>query len=98
MVQGQQLEKSNSCDFNGIVANTSGYLKASFEFSKEWDGCKKVAVFYKLDEQFAVPIINKMCEIPKEALTWDSFKVSVVGANENCRITTNKVVVEQERA
>lgn len=95
-VTGQKISKDKSCDFSGIIKGTSGYLYASFIFSKEWKGCKVAASFYCLNKEYAVPVINSQCEIPKEALAWDSFEVKLTGAKENFKITTNKEKVTQE--
>lgn len=94
-VDKQKISKSYGCDFSGIVKGTSGYLKASFSFSDEWDGCKKAASFWRLGKEYPVLIINGQCEIPEEALTWDNFQVSVTGMRDNFVITTNKITVEQ---
>lgn len=94
-IEKQRISKSYGCDFSGIVKGTSGYLIASFSFSEEWDGCKKAASFWRLGKEYPALIINGQCEIPKEALTWDNFQVSVTGVCDNFVITTNKITVEQ---
>lgn len=97
-VKNQMIEKDSSCDFCGIVSGTSGYLYASFDFSKEWDGLVKVAEFrrYETSQCFPEMVINGMCEIPKEVLDGKRWCVDVVGKNEDTRITTNKCYVNQE--
>lgn len=94
-VEKQKISKSYGCDFSGIARGTSGYLKAAFSFSDEWNGCKKAASFWKLGKEYPALIINGQCEIPEEALTWGNFQVSVTGVRDNFVITTNKVTVEQ---
>ena len=66
---GQALTRAPSCDFTGIVAGSCGYLRARFQFSREWSGCKKVAVFSSKGQEYPVPLEFNMCEIPAEALT-----------------------------
>lgn len=95
-VYNQRITKSDRCDFSGIAKGTSGYLKAIFTFSDEWNGCKKAASFWRLGKEYPALIINGQCEIPPEALTWNNFQVSVTGIRDNFVITTNKVIVRQE--
>lgn len=97
VVDKQQINKNTSCDFTNIVAGTKGYLKAAFSFSKEWDGCRKVAVFESKGNKYAVAIQNGECEIPSDALTDYYLWVYVVGEKDGYRITSNKVCIEQER-
>lgn len=94
-VIGQKISKDKLCDFSKIVKGTSGYLYANFSFSKEWKGCKVAASFYCLNKEYAVPVINSQCEIPKEALIWNNFEVKLTGIKENFKITTNKEKVVQ---
>lgn len=96
-VETQQINKAPGCDFTGIVSGTEGYLLAQFDFTSEWNGCKKAAAFYSLGKEYGAAIVNGVCEIPAEALLWTEFEVSVVGIKEGYRITTNKCKVTQER-
>lgn len=96
IVDGQSIKKDPSCDFKGLVPWTKGYLEAKFQFSDEWKGCKKAAVFTALGQEHAVPVINGKCEIPEKALTWRVFSVKVAGIRDGYRITTNKVEVLQD--
>lgn len=94
----QTIGKAAGCDFDRIVAGTSNYLKARFEFDETWSGCRKAAIFSFLDEEYPAPIINNACMIPSEALAYGYFDVQVVGQKENgFRIITNKERVLQER-
>lgn len=95
IISGQSIKASPDCDFKGIVKGTKGYLEAEFVFDKEWDGCKKAAVFTRLGKDYPTPIIKDKCEIPSDALTWNNFFVQVVGEREGYRITTNKAEVKQ---
>ena len=96
IVSGQQIRKDPSCDFEGLVPGTKGYLEAQFLFLEEWKGCKKAAVFSSLGLEYPVPIINGKCEIPEKALTRRMFSVKAVGTRDGYRITTNKVEVSQD--
>lgn len=95
-VNGQKIEKDPACDFSGLVAGTEGYLKAKFTFSEEWNGCILVASFWKGGTEHAARIVNNECDIPSEALTGATFKVSAVGKRRGLLIKTNKVIVVQE--
>lgn len=97
-VKKQRITKKRTCDFNGLVAGSVGYLKAKFHFSKEWRQCiAKFASFWVDEQEYAVKLDKEnCCEIPAEALVKDKFKVSVVGVNPPFQIGTNKSTVKQE--
>ena len=95
-VNAQKIVRDPECDFTGIVAGTKGYLKAKFIFTEEWNGCILVASFWKGSEEHAVRIVNNECDIPPEALTGATFKVSVTGKRRDFLIKTNRVLVVQE--
>lgn len=92
----QKLLLDESCDFSGLVKGTKGYLRAEFQFSKEYVGCGKIAVFDKFGEEYPVKLWNNSCMIPEEALTWNTFKVRIVGVKPGYRICTNYVEVRQD--
>ena len=97
VVDGQSIKKDPSCDFSGLVSGSVGYLKAKFQFSSEWHGCKKAASFWLGDEEHAKMLDSlDSCFIPEAALVTDQFKVSVIGVRPGYRITTNKTRVRQE--
>lgn len=96
IVNAQTIAKDPTCDFSKIVAGSKGYLKAQFTFSKEWQDCILAASFWRGDKEYAVLINNNECDIPSEALTGATFKVSVTGKKGDYRIPTNKVSVRQE--
>lgn len=97
LVNGQKIECDPSCDFSGIVKGTSGYLKALFSFSPEWNGCKVAASFWRMEKEYPVLLKNGICEIPAEALTWNYFDVSVTGIKNdgNYVITSGKITIPQ---
>ena len=88
---GQTLRRAPACDFSGIVAGSKGYLSARFHFSKEWTGCKKVAVFICKGKEHPVGLKDNMCEIPAEVLVGGPVQVYVLGARGACRIPTDPV-------
>lgn len=97
IVNNQRIYQDPKCDFSGLVKGTTGYLKALFIFSQEWNGCKIAASFWRMEKEYPVILKNNQCEIPKEALTWDYFSVSATGVKDNGKyiITTGKTKVSQ---
>ena len=98
IVNGQNITLDPDCDISSLVPGTSGYVQAEFTFSKEWDGCAKVAAFYSnLGREFEPRILKdgKVCDIPAEALKKSIFKVKVLGQKSDYTICTNKVTIYQ---
>jgi hypothetical protein len=98
IVNGQNIVLDPNCENANLVPGTSGYIQAEFSFSKEWDGCAKVAAFYSnLGREFAPRILKdgKVCEIPVEALKKSIFKVKVLGQKADYSICTNKITIYQ---
>ena len=62
-VSGQELIRAPGCDFSNIIAGTSGYLQAAFEFGADWDGTVRVAAFYPYpqSEEVAALITDGAC-------------------------------------
>ncbi len=94
-VTGQKLQPDKNCDFTGIVAGSKGYLSARFNFSKDWIGCKKVAVFIGANGECPVGLINNTCEIPAEALTSGAVRVYVIGRRPGFEISTDRTMFTQ---
>lgn len=94
-MSGQTLAQAPRCDFTGIVAGSRGYLRACFHFSKEWAGCKKVAVFSCNGKEHPAPLEYNMCEIPAEALTGSAVQVYVIGRRPGYQIATNVAAFPQ---
>lgn len=98
IADGQKLVKKDSCNFDGIVSGTKGYLKAKFDVSSDWKGCGIVAIFSSLKAgEMGVIVDSGECIIPAEVLTGSEWSIRLVGIKEEYRITTNKCIVEQER-
>lgn len=96
-VNAQTISKDPECDFSNLVSGTSGYLKAKFKFSEEWDNCIKIARFFRGNNEYATCLdCNNECDIPEEALVGATFRVSVLGQNNNYRINSNSLSVRQE--
>lgn len=97
IANSQKLTKKDSCNFDGIVSGTKGYLKAKFDVSSDWKGCGIVAIFSSLKAGEMGVIVDRECIIPSEVLTGSEWGVRLVGIKEEYCITTNKCIVEQER-
>lgn len=98
IVNKQDIKEDPNCDFTGLVPGTEGYLQAEFSFSKEWDGCTKVAGFYsRMGKEYPPQVLEdgKTCMIPAKALKGQVFGVRVVGKKDGLRMITNKVLVLQ---
>lgn len=96
IADGQTLKKDPRCDFAGIVAGSRGYLRACFSFSKDWSGCKKVAVFSCNGKNYPAPLDYNMCEIPAGALTGTAVQVYLVGRRPGFEITTSATAFPQQ--
>lgn len=96
-VKGQRLSATGN--HSGLIAGTKGYLKAQFEFDDEWNGCEKVAQFFKEDDEHATRLdTNDSCEIPPEVLTDQSFEIAVEGRRKDgFRIISNSIKERQLR-
>lgn len=96
IADGQRLSRDPLCDFTGIAAGSRGYLQARFRFSREWSGCKKVAVFLCRGTEYPVGLKDNQCIIPWEALeSARAVQVYVVGRREGYQITTNMTAFPQ---
>lgn len=95
-VEGQRLRQDPACDFSDIVSNSRGYLRARFQFSADWTGCKKVAIFTGESCEEMRPLVGDCCDIPDCVLTGTTVQVSVVGQRGGLRIPTNTIEFRQK--
>lgn len=100
IVDDQIITQDPSCDFENLVPGTEQYIKAVFSFSKEWDGCVKVAQFKSImGTEFPPKVLEDgvSCVIPAEALSRKRFQLSVLGKDQHGKkLTTSKVTVTQK--
>jgi hypothetical protein len=99
IVEEQIIKRDPSCNFDNLVPGTEGYLQAEFSFTKEWNGCIKVASFYSaMGVEYPAQILKdgKTCIIPAEALSKRTFKVQVTGKCKDYKLVTGKVEVIQD--
>ena len=75
-----------------VVADSRDYLKASFQFSEEWQG-DITAIFGFCGEFYSVLLKDGGCDVPWEVIKTPAFTVSVVCGD---RITANMASVEVE--
>ena len=97
-VNNQLITKDPNCDFDGLVPGTEEYVRAEFIFSSEWNEYTKVVSFESIMGAEYEPQLlkdGKTCMIPAEALARRSFKLRVMGKKDKSRLTTNKIIVEQ---
>lgn len=98
-VDKQRLLKDKNCDFSRIVSGSVGYLKAKFQFSSEWDGCKKAASFWVGNQEIDAALLdsNNECFISALVTGERKFKISVTGTRpDGYSITTSKYTITQE--
>lgn len=99
IVEGQTIRQDPDCDFTNLIPGSSGYLRAKFKFSNEWDKTTRVVAFYSnLGREYLPQVLaNDMsCVIPPEALRKSVFKVQVIGRKNELMLRTNRVVVHQK--
>lgn len=100
IVDKQKIQQDPSCDFTEIVRDTKDYLKATFQFSDDWDGFVKVAEFYALQpaaKVIPVPIKNNGCNVPNDVTNTPGWKVRIIGKKQTTKLTTRICRVIQER-
>lgn len=65
-----------------LVTESKNYVRAIFEFSNDWDGITKTAIFKKGENVYHVILEDDACMVPWEVLATDgSFIVSVFGGD-----------------
>lgn len=81
------------CDEAPFLATESkNYLKCEFEFSTDWEGCIKTAIFRGVTGvPYCIEIEDDACTVPHEVLRGNVFLISVFGILDDKRITTNTV-------
>ena len=87
-VDGQVIKRT---DRETIVANSSDYLTAEFNFSNEWKSLGKTAIFTTTSGSISILLDenNQITEDKHLNLTVGTWVVSVLGVLETKRIITN---------
>lgn len=97
-VKEQSIYPNSPSDIGGLVAGTSGYIRAKFLFSDDWKGCIKVVGFKSLDgKEFDPQSLDRenSCFIPSEALEYHEFEIQVFGRHRDYTITTRPIKIKQ---
>lgn len=98
-VDGQTIYPNSLSEISGLVAGTSGYIKAKFLFSDDWNGCAKVVAFNSVEgEEFEPKALDSenSCYITEEALKYHEFEMRVIGKkNGGYTITTRPIRIKQ---
>lgn len=69
---------------SSAVSGSVNYYKCSFDFSPEWDGLLKFAVFMAEEQVYTVMLDGNVCTIPAEVmLSPASVSVGVYGTKED---------------
>lgn len=89
-VESQHLTRT---DRSIVVARSENYLKAKFDFSPDWDGVTKTAVFTNGGRVYNVILDNDECFVPTEVIRKGCFTVSVFGGD---LITADVVTIRVE--
>lgn len=82
-----------------VFSGSRNYLECRFQFSEDWDGMKKVAMFghSQVDEPIGVELEEDVCQVPWEVIEPYGFQVTVYGTggeNGATHVPTNVVTVE----
>lgn len=96
IVNGRTIVLDPKCDYEGFIPCSEGYMEAQFSFSKEWENCLKVMIFFSnLGVEYETQLLNSrnVCKIPQEALKNRVFKLQVIGRKENYTLRTNRITV-----
>jgi hypothetical protein len=98
IVEKQIMKPDPNCDFSGLVRGSAGYLRASFSFSPEWNGCHKVVEFRRNGRECEPQHLEdgRTCMIPAKALAGSTFDIRIMGQNGDFTLTTNRVIVNQD--
>ena len=89
-LQGQRLIRTDKLR---PVADSKNFLGAEFEFSHQWSGCEKTAIFKSSDgDAFSVLLNEDKCAVPYE-VSGGEFYVSVFGIKDEMRITSDEISV-----
>lgn len=98
-VEGQTIYPNSLSELRGLVAGTSGYIKAKFLFSDDWRGCAKVVAFNSVEgKEFEPKALDSenSCYITEEALEYHEFEMRVLGKNNSgYTITTRPIRIKQ---
>ena len=87
-----QQRIKNKDNIGSIYGGTDNYLKFTFEFSNDWDGCYKAITFDNKNMAFLLDQDNSYV-VPKEAFDETKLVFHLVGKKSNYRIQTKSFTI-----
>ena len=93
--------------YDDVVSDSVRYLKIGFEFSNDWQGYAKTAIFHNENENITITVLllegeplylgSNICLVPHEVIKSPDFTVSVVGIKGESILTADakKVLVQK---
>lgn len=101
-VSNQLLSRLDSAE---VMSGSQNYLNCRFQFSEDWEGLKKVAVFGhgEVDEPIGVELEEDACAVPHEVIKPYGFQLALYGSGGAegggyTHVPTNVVTVEVNRS
>ena len=83
-------------DFGGITAGSSGFLRAEFELSEDYEGCEVIADFGSSERgSEAVFVRDGGCMVPSSVTGGRWWSVCLVAVRDGLVVETNRVIVRQ---
>ncbi len=107
MIFAKVNNQSLNISYDGVVSDSVKYLKIHFEFSSDWDGYVKTAIFSNKEQDTAFTVLmvdgeplylgQNICLVPHEVIKTPEFTVSICGIKGESIITTEekKVLVKE---
>lgn len=107
MIFSKVNNQSLNLSYDEVVSDSVKYLKIGFEFSNEWNGYVKTAIFRNEGQDIAFSVLmvegeplylgDDICLVPHEVIKAPEFTVSVCGIKNDSIITAEekKVLVKE---
>lgn len=94
MAEGMALSRVSPT--TGIVAGSEGYLRAEFDLSEDYEGCKVYATFRDSSgDEWAERVVDGSCDVPAEVTGGRVWGMSLTAVRDGFRLDTNEVTVRQ---
>lgn len=107
MIFSKVNNQSISISYDEVVSDSVKYLKIGFDFSDEWDGYVKTAIFRNEQQNITNSVLmvageplylgECVCLVPHEVIKAPEFTVSVCGVKDDSVITAEekKILVKE---
>lgn len=92
-VDGQHVR---CLDKKVLASGSKNYLNACFDFSQDWEGMCKTAVFVRNGVKRYKLLVEDRCVIPWEVLQQGGFVLSIVGMRNGTVVTTDEVKADMQ--